>query len=154
MTDDVFEIVPITQENLPSAAYIHSVSWQDSHKAFCTPAFVALHNPEHQLQYLKEKLDSGSKRFLLRTDVPKGIVTVTDSLIEDLYVLPAYQNQGIGTKLLLHAMRVCDAAPTLWILENNIGARRLYERIGFRETGRRNQITDKLDEIEFCFAVG
>ena len=39
---------------------------------------------------------------------------------------------------------------SLWILENNINAGRLYRRIGFKETGRKNAITNKLDEIEFA----
>lgn len=79
-----------------------------------------------------------------------GIVSVTNSLIEDLYVLPDMQNMGYGTKLLQYAIDQCADTPTLWILENNSNARRLYQRMGFRRTGRRNAITSDLTEIEFA----
>lgn len=142
-------IVPVDRSNLPEAARIHSVSWQESHRAFCSPEFIALHTPEHQEAYLREKMDQGSRLFMLAEDRPIGVVSVTGSLIEDLYVLPDDWCRGYGTRLLRYAIAQCDGVPTLWILENNQGAGRLYRREGFRETGRRNAITDKLDEIEF-----
>ena len=40
-----------------------------------------------------------------------------------------------GTNLLQFAVEKCNGIPTLWILENNIRAKRLYHRLGFRETG-------------------
>ena len=123
--------------------------WQESHCSFCTPEFIALHTPEHQEEYLRDKMDHGARIFMLTEDEPVGIVSVAGSLIEDLYILPEYQNRGYGTRLLHYAIRQCEGIPTLWILENNKDAERLYRREGFRETGRRNMITDKLDEIEF-----
>ena len=41
-------IVTVDQSNLEEAAAIHSVSWQESHRSFCSPEFVALHTPQHQ----------------------------------------------------------------------------------------------------------
>ena len=40
------------------------------------------------------------------------------------------------------------AAFIIWILENNTCAERLYHRMGFQKTGRRNYIAHGLDEIE------
>ena len=142
-------IISVDRSSLPAAARIHSVSWQESHRSFCAPDFIALHTPERQQAYLREKLDRGSRIFMLADDEPVGIVSVTGSLIEDLYILPEYQRRGYGTALLHYAIRQCDSVPVLWILENNSGAARLYRREGFRETGRRNRIADGLDEIEF-----
>ena len=87
---------------------------------------------------------------MLVEEEPIGIVSVTDGLIEDLYILPDMQNMGYGTKLLLFAVGQCTDTPTLWILENNKDAERLYRRMGFQETGRKNAITNELDEIEFA----
>ena len=142
-------IIEISKEELREAARIHSVSWQESHRSFCMPEFIALHTPEHQEEYLRDKMDHGARVFMLTEGEPVGIVSVAGSLIEDLYILPEYQNRGYGTRLLHYAIRQCEGSPTLWILENNKDAERLYRREGFRETGRRNMITDKLDEIEF-----
>ena len=58
-----------------------------------------------------------------------------------------------GTQLLRFAMEQCSDDPTLWILENNDGAERLYRREGFIATGRKKAITKGLDEIEFSSAL-
>ena len=142
-------IVSVDTTNLFQAATIHSISWQESHRVFCTPDFVAAHTPDRQRDYLSKKMNSGTKVYMLVEEKPVGIVSVTKSLIEDLYVLPDMQNRGYGTKLLQYAIDQCTDTPTLWILENNINAERLYQRIGFVRTGRINPITNGLDEIEF-----
>ena len=142
--------VPVDEFNIHQAAAVHSVSWQDSHRSFCAADFVALHTPERQREYLLQKLRRGSQIYMLVEDVPVGVVSVTGSLIEDLYILPEHQNRGYGSILLKYAVSRCSGTPTLWILENNVNAKRLYCRMGFRETGNRNNITDGLDEIEFA----
>ena len=63
-------IVPVDQSNLPEAAAIHSVSWQESHRAFCSPEFIARHTPGHQEAYLRKKMDRGSKLFMLIEEKP------------------------------------------------------------------------------------
>lgn len=146
-------IVPVDASNIHDAAVIHSVSWQESHRSFCNADFVALHTPEHQEEYLLQKMNEGSRVFMLIHQNPVGIVSLKDNLIEDLYVLPDYQNRGYGSALLRYAISQCSGAPTLWILENNTRAQRLYQRAGFRQTGNRNIITDGLDEIEFALNV-
>ncbi len=143
-------IIPVDQTNLSEAAAVHAAAWRDSHRAFCTPAFIEQHTTERQAAYLQRKLDAKSRIFLLVEDEPKGVVSVTGSLIEDLYVLPEQQGRGYGTKLLRFAAAIADGTPTLWILENNAGARRLYERLGFFETGSRKITPGGLDEIELA----
>ena len=132
------------------AANIHSISWKESHRHFCTPEFIEMHSPKRQLEYICDKMREGTKFFMLVEEVPAAVVSVTDSLIEDLYVLPEKQNLGYGTKLLQFALDQCSDTPSLWILENNTDAERLYNRMGFTRTGRRNAITDTLDEIELA----
>ena len=143
-------IISVDVTNLLQAATIHSIPWKESHRAFCMPDFVASHTPDRQRNYLSNKMNSGTKIYMLVEEKPIGIVSVTNSLIEDLYVLPDMQNMGYGTKLLQYAIDQCTDTPTLWILENNINAERLYQRMGFMRTGRRNSIASGLDEIEFA----
>ena len=147
-------IVAVDKTNLLQAAIIHSVSWKESHSSFCAPDFVEMHTPERQQGYIQSKIDCGSRFFMLiEDDEPIGIVSVKDDLIEDLYILPQKQRMGFGTKLLQFAMEQCTDNPTLWILENNSNAKRLYHKMGFRETGRKNVITDGLDEIELLYVL-
>ena len=141
-------ITEVDDRNLTQAAEVHSVSWRESHRSFCTPEFVALHTPERQRDYIRGKMEAGSRFFLLTKDAPVGIVSVKGSLIEDLYVLPEAQGKGLGTQLLRYAAARCEGAPELWILENNEKAARLYRREGFRETGNVRRTPGGLDEIE------
>lgn len=143
-------IVSIDQSAIHDAAVIHSISWQESHRSFCKEDFIAAHTPERQEAYLRQKIQNGSRIFMLIDHIPVGIVSLKDSMIEDLYVLPEYQNRGYGSALLQFAISQCPDTPTLWILENNHDAERLYRRTGFRKTGRRNVIANGLDEIEFA----
>ena len=143
-------IVAVDKTNIFQAAIIHSVSWKESHRSFCAPDFVEMHAPERQQRYIQNKMNGGSQFFMLIEEEPVGIVSVKDDLIEDLYVLPQKQRMGYGTKLLKFAAGQCTGTPSLWILENNVNAKRFYHRMGFKETGRKNVITVRLDEIEYA----
>ena len=147
-------VIPVTDENIADAARIHSISWQESHRAFCNEAFILKHDVEHQKEYIREKMKNGSKFFILYDKEPVAVVSVNEGLIEDLYVLPEQQNKGYGTHLLNYVVARIQAQglqPSLWILENNHGAERLYLRNGFVPSGRLNAITGKLSEIEFQY---
>lgn len=143
-------IAAVDETNIAQAAAVHSVSWKESHRAFCSPGFVAEHTPERQREYLEGKMKAGSRVFLMTDDEgPAGIVTVTGSLIADLYVLPDRQGRGYGTELLRFAISRCAGDPTLWILRNNARAERMYRKAGFTETGRIRTGAAGIDEIEF-----
>lgn len=142
-------IEAVTEANIRAAAEIHAISWRKSHESFCSAAFVAVHTLTRQEAYLREKMARGSAFYLLVEDEPRGVVSVTEELIEDLYVLSAQQGRGYGTVRLRYAAAQCSGTPRLWMLENNEGAERLYRREGFRPTGRRNE-SGKLAEIEFA----
>ena len=96
----------VDERNIAEAARVHSISWQESHRAFCTADFIALHTAERQQEYIADKIKNGSRFFLFfdkHADVVNksvAVASVKDSLIEDLYVLPSEQNKGIGSTLL------------------------------------------------------
>ncbi len=141
-------ITEVRQSGLPTAALIHSISWRASHRDFCSPEFVALHTPEHQLKYLEHELKSGKKLYMLDEGAPVGIVTVWGDLIENLYVLPAFQRRGFGSRLLEFAAERCEGAPRLWVLDNNAPALALYTGRGFTPTGARHELTATIAELE------
>ena len=58
-------ITEVSRSGLREAARIHSVSWQESHRSFCTPEFIALHTPEHQEEYLRDKMARGTRLYML-----------------------------------------------------------------------------------------
>ena len=142
----VFEIV--TTANIDIAAQIHSISWKESHKSFCTEEFVQAHTVERQKQFIKEQMECGKKFYILIEGEPKGIVSVKDNLIENLYVLPKEQKKGYGTRLLQYAESLCNGKPTLWILDNNVIAKKLYEKMGYRFTRNENPLSETVSELE------
>ena len=140
----------VTESDLTQAAIIHSESWIESHRKICTPEFLAIHTPERQKHHLESAIAKGAQLYMLVEEKPVGIVSIHGSLIENLYVLPSEQNKGYGTQLLAFAVGKCTGSPSLWILSTNDGARRLYERNGFKPTGTIGQHTDSVFELELC----
>lgn len=147
-------IVPVEGgAQLLEAARIHSASWQQSHRAFCSEAFVLAHTPERQKAYLEGELAQGKRLFMLMGEAGgEGIVTEHHGLIENLYVLPERQGRGAGRRLLAHACGL-NERPTLWVLSNNARVIAWYERAGFRFTGRENRLSDTLREREMALCA-
>ena len=140
--------VEVTELNIADAGRIHSESWKESHRSFCSAEFVEKHTPAAQADFLCREMDAGKVIYMLIDEYPVGIVSVYGNLIENLYVLPSEQRKGYGSLLLDYAIRHCSGTPCLWILNNNEGAYRLYTKNGFKETGNRKQLNDTLYEME------
>lgn len=141
-------IVEVNEQNLAVAGHIHSEAWKQSHRAFCSVAFIEKHTAAAQTDYLRDQIKQGKRIFLLTEDTPIGIVSVHEDLIENLYVLPFQQNRGYGTQLLLFAIGQCSKEPRLWLLSNNAGAYRLYAKHGFVKTGQVHRLNETLYEFE------
>jgi GNAT superfamily N-acetyltransferase len=147
-------IVKVNDDNIITAAGIHSAAWQHSHKEFCSEAFVLLHTPIRQEAYLRNVISQGADLYMLNIENKAvGIVSICHNIIENLYVLPKEQNRGYGTQLLKYAISICSDNPTLWILNNNFKAQRFYERNGFQLTGQKKQLKDDLYEIEMKLSL-
>jgi len=144
-------IETVNEDNIRAAAEVHAAAWRESHRSFCSPEFVKLHTVERQECYIRGKRMAGSRFFLLTEEMPLGVVSITDSVVEDLYILPAYQNRSYGTRLLQFAIGECKEVPKLWILSHNSGAERLYRRTGFLPTGEKKQLSETVFEIEFSY---
>ena len=144
--------VEVTEQNIADAGRIHSESWKEAHRSFCSAEFVEKHTPSAQADYLRREMVAGKQLHMLIDEYPVGIVSVYGNLIENLYVLPTEQRKGYGTQLLEFAIQKCQGVPRLWILNINEGAYRLYTKNGFKETGNRKQLNDNLCEIELSLS--
>ena len=142
------KITNVDESNIADAGRIHSESWKESHRSFCSAEFVEKHTPAAQADFLRREMNTGKTIYMLIDNYPVGIVSVYGSLIENLYILPSEQRKGYGSLLLDYAIRHCSGTPCLWILNNNVGAYRLYSKNGFKVTGNRKQLNDTLYEME------
>ena len=81
---------------------------------------------------------------------PLGFLAVRSSrserseVLEKLYVEPDAQNRGVGTALLDKAKALRPDGLVLWVFQRNEGARRFYERHGFRLV----KLTDGAENME------
>ncbi|MDQ2949473.1 MAG: GNAT family N-acetyltransferase [Acidobacteriota bacterium] len=75
--------------------------------------------------------------FLVSREVFPGIQGARpEREILNLAVAPVYRRLGIATALLRHELSL-NATHYLDVRESNVGARKLYEHLGFTEVGRR-----------------
>lgn len=138
----------VTKANLRIAGEIHAESWRESHKSFCSPAFIEAHTTETQIEYIRKEMLLGKVFYILYLDSPKGIVSLKENLIENLYVRPTEQRKGYGTQLLRYVEGLCSENPTLWVLNNNKAALSFYRREGYVFTGDCKELKNGLAEME------
>ncbi|HTO65299.1 MAG TPA: GNAT family N-acetyltransferase [Bradyrhizobium sp.] len=82
--------------------------------------------------------------IVLRRDQPVGRLileaTGRNWRLIDIALLPSWRGQGIGGDLIEAVLRAAQAGEAdelrLAVLTTNLAARRLYDRLGFVETGR------------------
>ena len=79
--------------------------------------------------------DPATTRVILSDDRVIGFLGVRPEgdvlYIAQVYIVPEYQGQGIGTALIREVLAE-DSPVELWVMKLNTGARRLYEGLGFR----------------------
>lgn len=144
-------MVPVDDTNVSAAAEIHAAAWRQSHKDFCSETFVEQHTAQRQKAYLIKEMELGKQLYMLVKEIPVGIVSVIDSLIENLYVLPSEQGKGYGTELLNFAVGQCQGTPHLWVLNRNQNAMNFCRNRGFFETGSIHPLAENLFECEMAY---
>jgi GNAT superfamily N-acetyltransferase len=61
-----------------------------------------------------------------------GFAGLSKGWLDHLYMDPDSQGAGFGSLLLEHVKTIQPEGLQLWVFQKNVGARRLYERHGFR----------------------
>lgn len=101
------------------------------------PWLAGRHSPEEDLAFWSGYLFANCVIWgVARQDDLIGVIAFRENWIEQLYVLPHAQGQGIGARLLDQA-KSAHCVLSLWTFQRNVGARRFYEAHGFlarRET--------------------
>ncbi|MBZ9851395.1 GNAT family N-acetyltransferase [Mesorhizobium sp. CA14] len=89
-----------------------------------------LHTPEEDLFFIRDIVLPEQQVTVVATDGRiVGFIAVNEAWVDQFYLDPAWTGQGIGTRLL-----ATDGMPLvkLHCFQVNTGARRFYERHGFR----------------------
>ena len=120
-------------EDREALAELHHAIWLDAHAAF-----VGLPPEARDTGWYREVIGPTLDRTMVaeRDGVPLGYVTCLDELLDDIWVAPWAQGRGVGALLLQageEAIRANGCAEArLECVAANAGARRFYERHGWR----------------------
>jgi len=133
-----FDIRRLDRGDMPEAAVVHRLAFDER-----LPWLAGLHTPDEDRAYFVgavfdecEVWGAWDRERLL------GFIAFREGWIDQLYVRPGAQSQGVGNRLLDVARRRYSDL-RLWTFQRNQRARRFYEARGFvvvEETdGARNE---------------
>ena len=126
MTSSALSIRQLELADMDAAARVHRVSFDHA-----LPWLAGLHTPDEDRWFYRERMFATCRLWgAFDSDRLTGLIAFRDDWIEQLYVLPEAQGQGVGTALLDVAKRAV-ARLQLWTIQRNAQARRFYEARGF-----------------------
>jgi putative acetyltransferase len=123
---------------MAAAAAVHRASFDER-----LPWLAGLHTPAEDSAHFSEHICETCQVWgAINATQVVGIIAFRQGWIDQLYVLPRFQNRGFGTAPLDIA-KAQQQILRLWTFQRNVGARQFYERRGFvavEETdGSRNE---------------
>jgi GNAT superfamily N-acetyltransferase len=113
--------------DMDGAARVHRTAFDEA-----LPWLTGRHTPQEDRWFFRERLFKTSQLWgAFHGAQMAGIIAFREDWVDQLYVLPSSQQRGVGTRLLQIAQRALPRL-YLWTFQGNVGARRFYERRGFR----------------------
>jgi GNAT superfamily N-acetyltransferase len=135
-----------TQLDTEKIALLHARSWQIHYRGMWSDRFLDGSVQEERLAAWQHKLAKPKpNQYTLVAEDDHALcgfacIFVNDdpvwgSLLDNLHVIPESHGKGVGTHLLKLATRWVytqnpDSKLYLWVLEQNVNARKFYERLG------------------------
>lgn len=118
-------------EELPRLFEIWRTAVEATH-GFLTPEHLAMITAQVREQYLPTAVLHVA---VDAADRPMGFMGFADGMIDSLFVDPAHHGCGVGRRLVETA-RTSGHTLSVDVNEQNLGARKFYERLGFKVVGR------------------
>lgn len=134
-------------EDIPGIKTVLAVTWHDTYSAFLPESSIAEVTAEwHSPNVLETEINQSSTFQGIAKSSSAGIVGMVTAhshddllIVARLYVLPEFQRQGIGERLMEESYRVFPQVQRvqLDVEEQNSKGRAFYRKLGFREVGVR-----------------
>jgi GNAT superfamily N-acetyltransferase len=122
-----FYIRPAEDRDADAIAEIHTSARREA-----MPYLPEIHSDDETRRWVAEIVLPTQVVWVAEADGEViGVAALDGSTMEQLYVRPSHQGQGVGSALLARAMEVCPGPLTLWTFQRNIAARAFYEHRGF-----------------------
>ena len=95
------------------------------------PYLPALHTDEETRGWIANTVLAETEVWAAELDgCIAGFASLTENMLEHLYVAPERQGKGVGGELLEQAKRLRPQGFRLWVFQRNREARGFYERRG------------------------
>jgi putative acetyltransferase len=121
-----FAVRRATPADAAEAAAVFSAS-------FAGMTFVPkLHGEAEDRVFVRGLIADKETWLAVENGLIRGLAAHHDGWLEQLYVHPDHHGRGAGTMLLETVRRMHPEGFQLWTFQANKGARRFYERHGFR----------------------
>jgi GNAT superfamily N-acetyltransferase len=169
----VAQIRLATPEDAPALGSMHVASWRETYAGLLPDTMLSSLSIEARaaawVQIMREPATAGATVIYLaehegtiigfgscgaqRTEglKDKGY----DGEVSAIYVLREFQKRGIGTHLFRaissHLTRSGICAAALWVLRDNLSARRFYARLGGKVIAGREDIRDGTVLVELAY---
>lgn len=149
-------IVEMNDKNIVDVADCYLNSWNSSHAGKYPEGAVTNFNIEKFINILKKDNEADRITFIAydKNNII-GFITIDkeSSELTHLYVVPARQRQGMGTKLLefgIKQMTGVNRIYTTVLSINNIGIA-FFEQYGFEFTGEQRALKSGILEFRYVF---
>jgi GNAT superfamily N-acetyltransferase len=153
-------------------AGLHTHSWQTAYRGILSDDFLQGPLSENRRELWRSRLsDAGRIDQLVLVDEQGGAIRgfacaffeadpEWGCLLDNLHVVPEFKGKGLGRQLMSAvAERVLLSNPCgrlhLWAYEQNLAARRFYERLGGVNTLRRLELAPdgtEVNAIRYCWS--
>ncbi|MFL6819723.1 MAG: GNAT family N-acetyltransferase [Bradyrhizobium sp.] len=134
---------PLRSDDVPAISLVHQRACLIAYR------FMNWSYPLSEIEpwYSSKFSDWTWTRGAFHPDGMAGFIAVSGNHIDQLFIDPAHQRSGIGTALLVEALRSTSGRTTLHVFEANQTARTLYEKHGFRESDKWMNLDDHAIEL-------
>jgi len=148
--------------DLADIAQLHALSWQRAYRGSFSDHYLDHEAPAERLAVWTDRYATANPNMLVTIAETGGKMagfcctflhySEDGHLLDNLHVHPDFQSQGIGQQLMQNAAeRISQHDPDgtifLWVLTDNEGAIRFYERHGGHR-GRTKQLDLAGNEVE------
>ena len=164
----VFAIRAATPSDAPAIGRVHVQGWQETYGRMLSDGLLASVSATVRAAMWRGGLDAEPPILLYvaeRTNgelvgfagggARRGSALPHDAEIYAIYVVQAAQNRGCGRRLLAALGNALLArgytSLCLWVLEENAGARRFYERLGGAVVGEKPEVDGEPASREIAY---
>lgn len=142
----------VVAEDVDAVAHLHVAVWQAAYRNLLPAAFLDALSVESRAAMWRRVVERGASPALVAEWEGEIVGFLLGGPARDadarmgataeiyaIYVSPRFWGKGIGARLLQEGLTILRnqgyQEATLWVLRNNVRARRFYEAMGFQADG-------------------